>query len=315
MTQQGLTRREALVRAAATAAGIGLLATVSLKARLAHAKIDPTPDPAADVVVLNALLNAEYDAIATYTAGAGILTNDANKAGSEVAVLVATHFLAQHQQHRDALKGLITKLGGTPAEDNPTPTLPASFTAIAEPTTVDVLKLAADKVVGSLSTQTAAGLAASIGGVETQHFVVLYLLALGLVAPGAIIKTSAEANLVVPGDFMVPVQDVDLGTGNTLKGLAATLAPMLAIEPADSGNGGAGGEGGGSGAGGEAGSAGDGGAAGEAGAAGDGGAGGAGAAGDGGAAGEAGAAGQSGAAGNAGSAGTTGGTAGAGGAQ
>ncbi len=255
MTQQGLTRREALARAAATAAGIGLLATVSLKARIAEAKVDPAPDPAKDVEILNALLNAEYDAIATYTAGVGILTNDANKGTSGPALLVGGHFVAQHQQHRDALIKLITTLKGTPAPEVTTPTLPASFKAIlATATTTDVIKLACDKeaaagrtyaeVVGQLTTQTAAALAASIGGVETQHFVVLFLLASGLIVPGPAIKGQAEANLVVPGDFMVPVKDVSFGTGNTLKAVAATLAPMLAIEAKGTGSGGNGGSGG-----------------------------------------------------------------------
>lgn len=314
MTQQGLTRREALARAAATAAGIGLLATVSLKARIAEAKVDPAPDPAKDVEILNALLNAEYDAIATYTAGVGILTNDQNKGTSGAALLVGGHFVAQHQQHRDALIKLITSLGGTPAPENTTPTLPNSFKAIlATATTVDVIKLACDKeaaagrtyaeVVGQLTTQTAAALAASIGGVETQHFVVLFLLASGLIVPGPAIKTQADANLVVPGDFMVPVKDVSFGTGNTLKAVAATLAPMLAIEPKGSGGGGNGGSGGANGGSGGA-SGGSGGASGGSGGA---------SAGNGGGAGDGGASGSG--SGNGGGGGASAGSGGQGGAQ
>jgi hypothetical protein len=327
MTQQGLTRREALVRAAATAAGIGLLATVSLNARIAEAKIDPTPDPAKDVVILNALLAAEYDAIATYVAGVGILTNAANKATSGAALLVGGHFVAQHQAHRDALIALVKTLGGTPTAEVDTPVLPASFKAIlATATTLDVIKLAADKeaaaartyaeVVGQLSTQTAAALAASIGGVETQHFVVLFLLASGLITPGPAVTDQASANLIVPGDFIAPVKGVDFGAAKTLKDLSTTLAGLLVIEGkgGQGGGGQGGGGGGGQGGSGQGGSAGAGGESGGAGG-GNGGAAGESAGGNGGAGGES-AGGSAGAGGeSAGSGGATGGSSGSGGAQ
>jgi hypothetical protein len=125
---------------------------------------------------------------------------------------VAVHFSSQHSDHAVALKKLIEDNHGTPVADAGKATLPDKF-PMSGATTTDVIKLAADKekqaaytyaqVMQTISTQTAAKLVASIGGIEAQHFVVLYLLAEGLIK--ATDKTKAMASLVVPAAFVLDV--------------------------------------------------------------------------------------------------------------
>jgi Ferritin-like domain len=61
--------------------------------------------PKNDNTTLNALLSAEYDAIATYTAGAGIIAADSATAQAtrDTVTAVAVHFRDQHTQHAAAL--------------------------------------------------------------------------------------------------------------------------------------------------------------------------------------------------------------------
>lgn len=236
MAIRTLTRRESLVRAAAAAAGIGLAASLTTAARRARAEVDPPPDPDADNTILNALLAAEYNAIATYTAGAGIIAGDDGtpQETRDLVTDVAVHFQQQHQDHAAALAALIAGSGGNPIDDPGTAIIPASFPAA--PTTTDVIKLAADKekaaaftyaqVLQQVSTQTAAKLVASIGGVEAQHFVVLYLLAEGLIAPTD--GTAASAALVVPASFVL---DVGLAGSTNLEDFPA-LDALLALDAA-----------------------------------------------------------------------------------
>src|ERR1700712_5161058 len=96
MQDNEFTRRQLLVRSAATAAALSLSMQV-LAARKAHAAINPPVNPAADNGLLNALLAAEYDAIATYAAGAGIIAPKAGDApdvagAKAVVTKVAVHF-------------------------------------------------------------------------------------------------------------------------------------------------------------------------------------------------------------------------------
>jgi rubrerythrin len=219
MPSNELSRRQLFVRSAAAAAGLSLSMSMLSRARVARAEVNPTPNPGADNALLNALLGAEHDAIATYTAGAGIIAADsATPQGTRDTVTkVAVHFQDQHKQHAAALRALITASGGTPVADAGKANLPGSFPSA--PNTTDVIKLAADKekaaaftyadVVSKLSTQAAAKLATAIGGVESQHFVVLYLLAEGLIS--ATDKTNTDANLVVPADFVI-----DVGLANSV---------------------------------------------------------------------------------------------------
>ena len=234
MFHSDLTRRQVLVRAAATAASLGLAVSMTAASRRASAAPNPVPDKAKDNDVLNALLKAEYDAIATYTAGAGIIAADAAtpKATRDVVTDVAVHFQDQHKAHAAALKKLIQDNAGTPVADAMMAKIPASFD---EPTTLGVLKLSADKekqaavayaeVMKSISTSAAAKLVASIGAVETQHFVVLYLLVEGLIAANAM--TASSPTLIVPAAFVLDVGAA--GTTNLEK--FAALDTLLELDP------------------------------------------------------------------------------------
>jgi len=214
MLTREISRRQMLVRAAAAAAGISLATALVTRSRTAHAEVKPEPDADADNDILNALLKAEYDAIATYAAGAGIIAADTATAEAtrNLVTDVAVHFQTQHKQHAAALKKMIEANGGEPVEDSGTPSLPTSFPATTAGTT-EVMKLAADKekqaaiayadVMKSVSTTTAAKLVAAIGAVETQHFVVLYLLIEGLIQPTD--ATAATPTLVVPAAFILNV--------------------------------------------------------------------------------------------------------------
>ena len=232
MVYARLNRRELLVRAAVTATSLSLAVSVSTASRRAQAA---KPNPAADNDLLNALLTAEYDAIATYTAGAGIIAADSGtpEATRDVVTAVAVHFQSQHQQHAAALKKLIEDNGGTPVADGMTANIPASFD---EQTTAGVLKLAADKekqaavayaeVMKNISTQAAAKLVASIGAIESQHFVVLYLLVEGLIAANE--GTAMNPELIVPAAFVLDVG----GNGTQSLENFPALDDLLELDPA-----------------------------------------------------------------------------------
>jgi rubrerythrin len=224
-----------LVRSAATAAALGASISLNAVSRTARARVDLEPDAEQDNQVLNALLNAEYDAVATYTAGAGIIAADSAtpQATREVVTGVAVHFRDQHAQHAAALKRMIEDNEGTPVADSGMAKLPESFPA-ASATTTDVIKLAADKekqaaytyaqVMQQISTQAAAKLVASIGAVETQHFVVLYLLAEGFIEATA--KTGTDPGLVVPAAFVLDVG----GAGTVSLEKFAALDALLELD-------------------------------------------------------------------------------------
>lgn len=234
MFHNDLSRRQVIVRAAASAAALGLAVSMSAATRRARAAVNPTPDPEADNDVLNALLAAEYDAIATYTAGAGIIAADAATAQAtrDLVTSVAVHFQDQHKEHAAALKKMIEDNDGTPVADSMTAKLPDSFDDM---TTAGVMKLAADKekqaavayanVMKSISTTAAAKLVASIGAIETQHFVVLYLLVEGLITTTD--ATAASPTLVVPAAFVLDVGAE--GTTNLEK--FAALDALLELDP------------------------------------------------------------------------------------
>ena len=234
MFHSDLSRRQVLVRAAATAASLGLAVSMSAATRRARAAVNPEPDPEKDNDVLNALLTAEYDAIATYTAGAGIIADDTDTAQAtrDVVTAVAVHFQDQHKEHAAALKALIEENDGTPVEDSMEAKIPESFD---EPTTLGVMKLAADKekqaaiayaeVMKSISTAAAAKLVASIGAIESQHFVVLYLLVEGLITANAM--TAASPGLIVPAAFVLDVG----GAGTQSLETFAALDDLLTLDP------------------------------------------------------------------------------------
>jgi Ferritin-like domain len=197
------SRRKALFRGATLVAGAGLaFATI----------LEPTRALAddSDASLLNALLAAEWSAIAAYTAGAGYLAapagTDPMVSAAPTVLAVAKHFLSQHQDHATQLGLAVTSAGGTPvAQASVTFTVPTGWTA----SVLNVLKLAANaekaaavaytETLKQVSAATASQLVAAIGGVETQHFTILSLLVLGIAAPTA--ATLSMASDVVPRSF------------------------------------------------------------------------------------------------------------------
>lgn len=175
--------------------------------------------PDADITPLNALLNAEYLAVTAYTAGAGLIAaapdTDPLKALADVITAVAVDFQAQHKLHAEALAERIVDLGGTPVDEA---TVAATFTPpqalVDAPTITNVLKFAAgaeraaavayNNVIASLEAAQLRFLASSIEGDETQHFIVLAALVLGLAGPGPELDTTTAGD-VVPTAFVYKV--------------------------------------------------------------------------------------------------------------
>lgn len=207
-----LSRREILV-------GSGVVAAVAVggfSVRVAEAQSESPRD----VGMLNGLLVSEYNAIEAYEAGIGILLSPASSdplaSIAPTAVAVAEHFSGQHRDHAAQLATMIRNAGGTPVTyDDANFTVPPGFT----PSVLNVLRLASNaekhaavlyiRSLGSVTSRLAAQLLASIGGDETQHFIVLSLLAQGIVAPTA--NTLALANDVVPQSFVVQTASVTTG--------------------------------------------------------------------------------------------------------
>jgi len=213
MSNEDLSRRDALGGgAAALLAGVGAALAVSAAGREAEAQ------GAGDAAVLNTLLRAEYDAIRTYEAASGSLgmpdMADPDRALGPAAALIAGHYLAQHRDHATRLRDMIMSMQGTPVDQSTILFMaPAGFRL----TVRNILRLACNKEKGAaiaymnslktLSSQAAAELAAAIGGVETQHFIVIYLLLKGAAGPGMmaasmISEVSPRAIVGVTGDSM-----------------------------------------------------------------------------------------------------------------
>lgn len=172
-----------------------------------------------DVEPLNALLTAEYKAITAYSAGASLIMgadpSDPLYALRQVIVDVAVAIQSQHKLHAAALVEAIEGLKGVPVDETKvsmTFTPPGPLTD--NPTISNVLKFAASAERGAavaynqvIETLESAGLrflASSIEGDETQHFIVLAALVLGLADPGPNLA-SATAGDVVPAAFVYTV--------------------------------------------------------------------------------------------------------------
>lgn len=180
----------------------------------------------ADVAILNALLTAEYQAITAYTAGAGILKNpaptDPLKDLAPTLLATASAFLEQHKLHAEALVVQINALNGTPvsqtkvAEDFTGMPSPDLVALLGNTTVLNLLKFATKaelaaaiaytEVVASLEAAKTRLLATSIGGDESQHFIVLAALTLGLAAPTPAL-TPANAGGAVPFAFVAKIDD------------------------------------------------------------------------------------------------------------
>ena len=173
----------------------------------------------ADIVPLNALLSAEYNAITAYSAGAGLIgaakTTDPLYALRAVITDIAVSIQSQHKLHAAALVDAIEVLDGTAVKEAD---VAAKFKApaalVANPTISNVLKFAASAERGAsvAYNQVLAGmedaqlrfLASSIEGDESQHFIVLAALVLGLASPGPNLS-EATAVKVFPEAFVSTV--------------------------------------------------------------------------------------------------------------
>ena len=126
-----------------------------------------------DVVILNAALGAEQEAIAAYQLGAtsGLL--------QKPLLDLAVQFQGHHKEHAAALAATVTKLGGTPVE------APKSYSFPTQKlkSQADVLAFAAELEKGAVSAylgavpiltdRDLAKVAASILGDEAMHWAVL----------------------------------------------------------------------------------------------------------------------------------------------
>ena len=200
------SRRDALQGALAFAASIGaMVATTVASPSTAQAQT------AGEVNALLTLQRAEYEAIQAYRTAEGLLAapamGDPMASSAPTVAAVAAHFRGQHEAHAAELGRLITAAGGTPAPSTMiyfTP--PAGFNG----TVGNLIRLACNKekaaavayaeALKTLTSSQSSGLAAAIGGVETQHFIVLYLLAKGVIAPGPAAGTMLAS--LVPTAFV-----------------------------------------------------------------------------------------------------------------
>lgn len=196
-------------RRSALSQGAGLLA-----AGMAFGAVFRPPPalalPNGDSPLLNSLLSAEWSAIAAYRAASAYLAApsmaDAMASSAPTVLAVAAHFMAQHEEHARELRAAVMAAGLAPAEQSSVTFAPP---ATWSPSVVNVLKLAANaekaasisyaEALKQLSAASAASLVASIGGAETQHFVILSLLLNGVVAPTP--STLTMATSVVPRAF------------------------------------------------------------------------------------------------------------------
>jgi hypothetical protein len=126
-----------------------------------------------DVVILNAALGAEHEAVAAYQLGvsSGLL--------QKPVVDLAVQFQGHHKEHATALAAAVKKLGGTPVET------PKSFSFPIQKlkSQADVLAFAAELEKGAVSAylgavpiltdRDLAKAAASILGDEAMHWAVL----------------------------------------------------------------------------------------------------------------------------------------------
>jgi ferritin-like protein len=209
------------VAASAVLGGLVAVAACSDSAATTSSAAQSTTD--ADIDPLNALLTAEYDAIAAYSAGASLIMkapdSDPLYAMRDVIVKVALDFQSHHELHAEALEEAIKDLKGTPVDEAKTQDAfkpPAAL--VDNPSIMNVLKFAAAAERGATVAynQALAGmenakyrlLASSIGGDESQHFIVLAALVLGLAAPGP--KLSADtADELVPQAFVATIDEYE----------------------------------------------------------------------------------------------------------
>jgi hypothetical protein len=174
-----------------------------------------------DITPLNALLGAEYNAITAYAAGAGLIMKAPEKdplyALRMLIVEIALDFRAQHKLHAAALVEAIESLKGKPvAESEIAAVFKPPAALVANPSIANVLKFAAgaergaavayNQVLGGMEDARFRFLASSIEGDESQHFIVLLALVLGIAAPGPNLRAQT-ADDVVPEAFVTSIGD------------------------------------------------------------------------------------------------------------
>lgn len=205
---------------AAGEAGSGGAATAGAAGDAAGAGGAPAPLDN-DVAPLNALLTAEYNAVAAYVAGAELIgaapSTDPLYALRSVISNIAISIRTHHKLHAAALVDAITALGGTPVEEaDVADKFKAPAALSAKPTISNVLKFAAsaergaavayNQVLSAMEDAQLRFLASCIEGDESQHFIVLAALVLGLASPGPSLA-DATAGKVVPAAFVATVDN------------------------------------------------------------------------------------------------------------
>lgn len=190
-----VTRRDAVLRAIA---GFGLGA-IALRSATAHAQ------SADDLAVLKALIKAERNAIKTYEAGAGVIdaatSSDPLFSFAGIVKAIALHYRQQHVDHELKLVKYLVNQGGADDVGAGAAQIPSGFVGNIK----NVIDLAtnAEKAAAiaytdvqkSISRAENAELAAAIGADETQHFVVLQLVARGFVVPPAAVANQPASAL------------------------------------------------------------------------------------------------------------------------
>lgn len=178
-----VSRRDAVLR---VVAGLGIGA-IALRSTTAAAQASD------DLAVLKALIRAERNAIKTYEAGAGVIDAATNVdplfSFAGIIKAIALHYRQQHVDHEAKLVKYLTNQGGSDDVGAGTAQIPAGFVGNIK-NVVDLATnaeraaaIAYTDVQKSLNNADNAELAAAIGADETQHFVVLQLVARGFVVP------------------------------------------------------------------------------------------------------------------------------------
>lgn len=177
--------------------------------------------PDADIASLNALLAAEYNAITAYTAGAGLIgaapDTDPLFGLADVIIKIAVDIQSQHKLHAQALVDAIEALAGTPVDEQSIADAFVPPTALVDnPSISNVLKFAAsaeraaavayNQVLATLEDAKHRFIATAIEGDETQHFIVLAALVLGLADPGPNLSEQTATD-VIPEAFVSAVGD------------------------------------------------------------------------------------------------------------
>lgn len=199
MSEEHVSRREALTGGAAAIAGVGAALAVSAVASEARA------DNASDAVAVNAMLTKSFEIIAVYDAAIGALTGMPETA--TVAALF-THFRQQHRDQTVQLAARVTALGGTPVMESAVnaPPNPTGFTRTGANYLKHLANLTRQAAVANIArlnaigSKDAAEVVAGVIGTQTQHFIVLYLLVKGVAQPGPM--AAAMLNQIVPRAFV-----------------------------------------------------------------------------------------------------------------